>query len=144
MNASRVQELASQMHGVRADFEHLLGELQERRRSATDLKLQARRHPQAAGVLGALLVGAVALYVRSRLRRRRELRDPLARRRRLRTAFARMAEDPDRVRVDGHGVLRHMATAAGSAFLTSFARRIAREASLPRRQARIVTPEASR
>jgi hypothetical protein len=144
VNGSRVEDLASQMHGVRADFEHLLGELQERRRSATDLKLQARRHPQAAGILGALVVGALALFVRSKLRRRRELRDPLARRRRLRSAFAKMAEDPDRVRVDGQGMFRHMATAAGTAFLTSFARRMASEASLPRRRARIVTPEPSR
>ncbi len=132
MSGSRVHDLASEMSGVRADFERLFAELQQRRREATDVKLQARRHPRAVRVLAAVLAAGLVLLVRGRLRRRRELRDPRARRRRMRAAFARMAEDPKRVRVDGQGMFRSMATSAGTAFLTSLARRAAMEASLPR------------
>lgn len=144
MSAAKVEGLAHEIHDVRKDLEGLLGELQRRRREATDIKLQARRHPRATGFAAALVLGAIALLVTRRVRRRRELRDPLARRRRLRAAFSRMTEDPDRVRVDGHGTVRHLATAAGTAFLTSLARRIATESSLPRRRAPIVTPEPTR
>jgi hypothetical protein len=142
VNASSVEGLAQEIHDVRKDLEGLLEELHRRRRDATDLKLQARRHPRATGLAAAVALGAIVLLVMRKIRRRRELRDPLARRRRLRAAFSRMADDPDRVRVDG--TVRHLATAAGTAFLTSLARRIVTEGSLPRRRATIVTPEPAR
>jgi hypothetical protein len=143
VNESQVQELANQIHGVRNDFGQLLSELEKRRREATDVKLQARRHPRAAAGVVALVVGVVAYLLRRKLQHRRELRDPLARRRRLREAFSRMAEDPARVQVR-HGMGRSLAAAAGTAFVTSLARRVAAEAAMPRRRARIVTPEPTR
>jgi hypothetical protein len=139
-----VHELAHQIHDVRKDFGELLGELQKRRRDATDVRLQARRHPWAAGTAAGVAVGLLTLLVTRRVRRRRDLKDPRARRQRLRAAFARMAEDPDRVQVNGQGTLRHLATAAGTAFLTSLARRMASEATMPRRRARVVTPQPTR
>ncbi len=143
MNESQVQELASQIQGVRDDFGRLLAELEQRGREATDVKLQARRHPRAAAGVVVLLVGVVVYLVRRKLEHRRELRDPRARRRRLRAAFSRMADDPARVHV-GHGMARNLAAAAGTAFVTSLARRVAAETALPRRRARIVTPEPTR
>ncbi len=143
MNESQVQELANQIHGVRNDFGRLLTELEKRGREATDVKLQAQRHPRAAAGVVALLVGVVVYLVRRKLQHRRELRDPLARRRRVREALSRMAEDPAHVHV-GHGMARNLAAAAGTAFVTSLARRVAAEAALPRRRARIVTPEPTR
>jgi hypothetical protein len=143
VSESRVRELAGQISGVRDDFGQLLTELEKRRREATDVKLQARRHPRAAAGVVALAVGIVTYLVRRRLRHRRELRDPLARRRRLREAFSRMAEDPARVQV-GQGVARSLAAAAGTAFVTSLARRVAAEAAAPRRRARVVTPATAR
>lgn len=139
---SKVEGLAHEIHDVRKDLGDLLGELQRRRREATDIKLQARRHPRVVGVAAALVLGALTLLVGRKVRRRRELRDPVARRRRLRAAFSRMADDPERVRVNG--TARHLATAAGTAFLTSLARRIASEGALPRRRAPIVTPDPTR
>jgi hypothetical protein len=139
---SKVDGLAHEIHDVRKDLQDLLGELHRRRRDATDIKLQARRHPRAIGIAAALVVGALTFLVGRKVRRRRELRDPVARRRRIRAAFSRMAEDPERVRVNG--TVRHLATAAGTAFLTTLARRIASEGSLPRRRAPIVTPEPAR
>ncbi len=95
MNESRVQELADQINGVRNDFGRLLTELEQRGREATDVKLQARRHPGAAAGMAALLVGVVVYLVRRRLQYRRELRDPLARRRRVRQGLDTLAHSPD-------------------------------------------------
>jgi hypothetical protein len=139
-----VQTLAAEIHATQRDVTGLLAELSARRREATDVKLQARRHPQLVATLGALLVGTVVVLLKRRIQRRRALKDPVQRRQRLRAAFAKMAEDPDRVRVNGEGMVRGLAMAAGTTFLTSLARRAAHEARLPGRRARIVTPGAVR
>lgn len=135
-----VETLAEEIHAVRSDVSGLLRELSARRRVATDLKLQARRHPGVAGTAVALLVAGAAYIVRRKIRRRRALRDPEERVRRLETAFAKMAEDPDRVRVDGRNLVRALAMSAGTTFLTSLARRAAQETALPRLRPRGAAP----
>lgn len=129
----QVETLTDEIRGVRTDVTELLSELQARRRNATDLRLQARRHPAVAGAAVALVAAGLGLLISRKVRRRRALKDPQERVRRLETAFAKMAEDPDRVRVDG-GMLRGLAMAAGTTFLSSLARRAAEEAARPRRR----------
>ena len=143
VNDSSVHELANEIHGLRDDVGRLLTELERRGREATDVTLQASRHPGMAAGVVALVVGIVIYLVKRKLQHRRELRDPRSRRRRLLEAFSRMAEDPARVRVEP-GMGRKLAAAAGTAFVSSLAGRVAAGAVLPRRRARSVPSESRR
>ncbi len=144
MTRGRVHELSEEMRVVRQDVGDLLDELQTRWREGTDVRQQARRHPRTTALVAAVAVTALTLLLVRRVRRRRQLRDPVARRRRLRAALARMAEDPDRVHVDGRGALRQLATATGTAFLAALARRLATETALSGRRVHTATPERTR
>ena len=90
-------ELEREIVGLRSEMGDLVGELDRRRREVFDLRLQARRHPLALGLVGlgaALLLGGAVAVVVSRQRHRRR---PGYRARQLRAALQRVVEHPELV-----------------------------------------------
>jgi len=128
MMDTRVRELRSDIEATREEFAGLIAELQRRGRDATDVKLQARRHPRIAGGLVVVVVGAVILLVARRRRRRERLREPEHRRQALDQALARMIEQPKKA-ADTRNALMSLALAAGTAFVSTLARRAAQNAA---------------
>ena len=132
MTDSRVSDIESDIEATRQEFSGLIGELQRRRREATDVKLQARRHPGIAGGVAAVMLTVVALLISRRRRRRRRLNDREARRRMLDQALSRMVAHPEKAGGDNRGVLISLALTAGTAFVSTLARRAAQNAVLRR------------
>jgi len=135
MTDARVSELRSEIETTREEFSGLISELERRGRVATDVKLQARRHPGIAGGMVALVVAAVAVLIARRRRRRRRLSDPEHRRRMLDQALSRMVQHAETGGGETRGALMSLALAAGTVFVSSLARRAAENAVLPRRRA---------
>jgi hypothetical protein len=134
MTDKRVSQLTSEIETTREEFSGLISELERRRREATDVKLQARRHPGVAGGIAAFVVVAIALLATRKRRRRRRLADPEQRRRVLDQALDRMLEHPEKAGMDARGALVTLALTAGTAFVSTLARRAAQNAVLPQRR----------
>jgi hypothetical protein len=95
--AERPAAIEREIRGLRADLDHLIGELDRRRHEMLDVKLQVRRHavPVSLTALGlALATGGAVAYSVWRARRRRTL---AAKAGRLTEAVSRMIERPERV-----------------------------------------------
>ena len=126
MNAERekVEHLEKDVERIRDNIGALIGELNQRRHDAFDLKLQFRRHRQGFVVVVAALAcsiaGTIALLFARRRRRRsftgraRHLRLAMHR---LRRTFGRIVAHPDRLE---HGpTVSHKVAAAGGAAIAS-------------------------
>ena len=122
--ARAADRLLEDIHTIRGNLGSLIGELDQRRRRAFDVRLQARRHPvatvaAAVAVLG-MLGGAIALGLS--LRRRR--RSPRARAHALREALERMIRDPRRVAKESPSVGRKILAAGGTAVASALGKQM--------------------
>jgi hypothetical protein len=108
---------------VRGELGDVVGELRERWRDVTDVRLQMRRHAVGvtASVLATGVVAAASVAWRIWLARRRDALP--ARAGRLREAVARMVERPERVAVEASAMQRIMA-AAGAAVVKAALERL--------------------
>jgi hypothetical protein len=126
MNAQRenVEHLEQDVDRIRDNIGLLVGELNQRRHDAFDLKLQFRRHRQGFVVVVAALVCSIAgtiAFVVTRRRRRRSLpgraRHLRVAMHRLRRTFGRIVANPDRL--EHVPSLTHKVAAAGGAAIAS-------------------------
>jgi hypothetical protein len=128
--ARQADLLQQDIRDIRGNLGSLIGELNERRRRALDVRFQLRRHPLRAmltslaffGAVGAA-GGALALAA-ARRRRRRLLRGRL---RALRGAFRRMMADPDRVAKESPNIGLKILAAGGTSAASVLARRFAQK-----------------
>jgi hypothetical protein len=120
-----VGKLESDVDLIRANLGDLIGELNNRRRDALDIRLQFQRHAGrlvlAGVVVIAMVAGGIALFV-SRVRRRRSL--PV-RADRLGKALRRALAHPEHVAERRPSVPRKIAAAGGSAIASALGKRIA-------------------
>jgi hypothetical protein len=111
---------------IRANLGDLIGELNNRRRDALDIRLQLRHHAGRLVLVGTVLIamvaGGIALFVAT-LRRGRSLR---ARAGRLGKALRRAVAHPEHLAERRPSVPRKIAAAGGSAVATAIGKRIAR------------------
>ncbi len=120
-----VGKLESDVDLIRANLGDLIGELNDRRRDALDIRFQFQRHAGrlvlAGVVMIAMVAGGIALFV-SRVRRRRSLP---ARADRLGKALRRALAHPEHVAERRPSVPRKIAAAGGSAIASALGKRIA-------------------
>lgn len=133
MNAERekVEHLEKDVERIRDNIGALIGELNQRRHDAFDLKLQFRRHTRGFVVVVAALVCSIAGSIAFALARRRRRRSLTGRARRLQMAmhrlrrtFGRIVAHPDRLE-HGPGVTRKVAAAGGAAMASVLGKRLA-------------------
>ena len=121
-----VDKLEQDVDLIRANLGDLIGELNNRRRDALDIKLQFQRHAGRLVLVGVVLIGmvagGVALFVAS-VRRRRSFR---VRAGRLGSALRRALAHPEHVAERRPSVQRKIAAAGGSAMAAAIGKRIAR------------------
>ena len=127
MNGQKTPEsLEREVNGIRAGLDAILAELDRRRHELTDWRLQVRRHPFKAALLGggvlAVVGGTIALAV---LRHRRRHR-PREKARRLWKALSRMLDDPDAVARPSPSAEQELLAAAGSPVVAALAKRLLR------------------
>ena len=120
-----VGKLESDVDLIRANLGDLIGELNDRRRDALDIRLQFQRHAGRLVVAGvvviALVAGGIALFV-SRVRRRRSFS---VRADRLGKALRRALAHPEHVAERRPSVPRKIAAAGGAAIASTIGKRIA-------------------
>jgi hypothetical protein len=134
MNAERekVESLEKDVERIRDNIGALVGELNQRRHDAFDLKLQFRRHTRGfvvvVAALAASIAGAIALAI-SRRHRRRSLTGRLRRLRaalhHMRRTAGRIVAHPDRLG-QGPSVTRKVAAAGGAAMASVLGKRLAK------------------
>jgi hypothetical protein len=126
----RPEEVAGEIDVLRNELGGLVAELDRRRHEAFDVRLQASRHPLVvagiATVVALMVGGAIALVVREA----RHRRSPTARARDVRAALARVASHPRRVAAEP-SVAYRLATAAGVALVSAFAKRLVERSVRP-------------
>jgi hypothetical protein len=124
-----IDELGSEIAGVREELDTLLGELDRRRHEALDMPLQLRRHATAATVGAVAIAGVVGLgvwRVMARRRRRRYWPDRWQdHAEALRDALSRMRAHPERVAVEPSPSLpRKLIGAAATAAVASLVKKL--------------------
>jgi hypothetical protein len=118
-----VEELGSEVAGVREELDTLLAELDRRRHEALDVRLQLRRHAVGAGLTAFALLATATGSVWLTLWRRQR-RDRLgAKASRLRSAIARMTAHPERVAAEPT-VGRTIAMAAANAAVAGLVKKL--------------------
>jgi hypothetical protein len=110
-----VEELGSEIAGVREELDTLLGELDRRRHEALDVPLQLRRHAFGASLTMLALVATAAGSVGLTLWRRRRRARLSAQTGRFREALSRMTEHPERVAAEPTIPARILTAAANAA-----------------------------
>jgi hypothetical protein len=120
-----VGQLEHDVDLIRANLGDLVGELNNRRRDALDIRLQFQRHAGRLVLVGvvvvAMVAGGIALFV-SGLRRRRSLR---SRADRLGKALRRAVAHPEHLAERRPSVPRKIAAAGGSAVAAAIGKKIA-------------------
>jgi hypothetical protein len=118
-----VEELGSEVAGVREELDTLVAELDRRRHEVFDVRLQLRRHAVGAGLTAFALVATAAGSVwLTHLRRRRRAR-PTAKTGRFYHALSRMTEHPARVATEPT-IPAKIATAAASAAVAALVKKV--------------------
>ena len=135
MNLTRdkVEWLEQDIDRIRNNIGAVIGELNQRRHDAFDLKLQFRRHARAFVLVVAAMVGSLAAVVALGLARRRHRHSLVGRahhaRRaahRLRRALGHFVAHPDRLMDRAPSVTRKVAAAGGAAMASVLGKRLAR------------------
>jgi hypothetical protein len=110
-----VEELGSEVAGVREELDTLLSELDRRRHDALDMRLQLRRHAVGTGLTAfALLATATGSVWLTHWRRGRRAR-LTAKAGRFYHALSRMTEHPERVAAEPTIPAKIVTTAASAA-----------------------------
>ncbi|HEY5451745.1 MAG TPA: hypothetical protein VIQ54_23480 [Polyangia bacterium] len=121
-----VEDLERDVDQIRANLGELVGELNQRRHDAFDLRLQFRQHAGRMILVGAALLavmaGGIVLAV-ARLRQRRSLRYRAGR---FGQAFRRALAHPEHLAETQPSVSRKIAAAGGSALAAAMGKRLAR------------------
>ena len=134
MNPTRekVESLERDIDRIRDNVGDLVGELNQRRHDAFDLRLQFHRHARGFVLVAAAMVGAIAGAIALVLARRRHRHSLVGRTVRMRhaargwrRALGRMAAHPDRLLERGPSVSRKMAAAGGAAMASVIGKRLA-------------------
>jgi hypothetical protein len=126
--ARSADRLLEDIQVIRGNLGSLIGELDQRRRRAFDVRLQVRRHPLVAVATVTLLAGMVGGAIALGISMRRRHRTPRARLHSLREAVQRMLHDPDRVARVEPSVGRKILAAGGAAAASTLAKRLAQRA----------------
>ncbi len=121
-----VENLERDVDQIRTNLGELVGELNQRRHDAFDLRLQFRRHTGRMILVGAamlaMVAGGIVLAV-ARLRHRRSLRYRAGR---LGQGLRRALAHPENLAERRPSVPRKIAAAGGSALATAMGKRLAR------------------
>jgi hypothetical protein len=124
-----VEELGSEVAGVREELDTLVAELDRRRHEMFDVRLQLRRHAVGAGLTAFALVATAAGGVwLTHLRRRRRAR-LTAKAGRFYHALSRMTEHPERVATEST-IPTKIATAAASAAVAALVKKLLERAAV--------------
>jgi hypothetical protein len=129
----KVESLERDIDLIRNNVGELVGELNQRRHDAFDLRLQFHRHARGFVVFAAAFLCAVAGVIALAISRRRHHRSLTGRARRLgraargfRAAVGRAVSHPDRVAERGPSVTRKVAAAGGAAMASVLGKKLAR------------------
>jgi hypothetical protein len=90
------REVETEIELIRSDIDVLVGELDRRRHEVLDVRVQARKHPIGASVVG-LAAALVAAGLTTWIYRRLRPETPAMRARKVGEALALIARDPDRL-----------------------------------------------
>ena len=123
----RADELEREVEVLREDLGDLVGELDQRRHDAFDVRRQVRRHPVFVTVAAVACLGLVAGGIALAVRRRRRRLSLAGRAARLGRALSHMAHHAEQSEREDPklGLARKIAAAGGTAAASALARRLA-------------------
>ncbi|HXU03807.1 MAG TPA: hypothetical protein VN903_22735 [Polyangia bacterium] len=122
---AEVEQLEHDVDLIRTNLGELVGELNQRRHDALDLRLQFQRHAGRVILVGAALIAMVAGGIMLAIARSRHRRSLRGRATRLGQALRRALAHPEHLAERRPSVARKIAAAGGGAMASAFGKRLA-------------------